>query len=70
MEGKTRVQIGINPKLAVQLDEVGFAEKLKTRPKAIKFLIDFYNSRNEVVNWIGVSLLINQGIVMEVQEQY
>ena len=37
-----RKQIGIEQKLAEQLDEIGFANKIKARPKIIKFLIEQY----------------------------
>lgn len=37
-----RTQIALNNNLIVRLEEIGFAEKIKTRPKIIKFLINQY----------------------------
>ena len=43
-----RRQIGISNELAFELDEIGFANKIKARPKIIKFLIEQYvNQRGE-----------------------
>jgi len=40
-----RRQIGLNEKLAQELDEVGFANKIKARPKIIKYLVELYNNQ-------------------------
>ena len=43
-----RKQIGIEQNLVEKLDEIGFANKIKARPKIIKFLIEQYvNQRGE-----------------------
>jgi metal-responsive CopG/Arc/MetJ family transcriptional regulator len=35
-----RIQIGLSNKLAIKLDDIGFKNKIKTRPKIIAYLID------------------------------
>ena len=40
-----RTQITINKTLAYELDEIGFANKIKARPKIIALLIDEYNNQ-------------------------
>jgi len=42
---RMRKQIGIEQKLAQELDEIGFANKIKTRPKIIEYLIEQYNNQ-------------------------
>lgn len=41
---KERIAIGLDSKLIVRLEDIGFANKIKTRPKIIKYLIEKYES--------------------------
>jgi len=42
-----RNQVGLNDKTIIKLDDIGFANKIKTRPKIITFLIMQYEEQRK-----------------------
>ena len=47
MVDRNRIQIGLNKKLVEDLDEIGFSERLKSRPKIIFYLVEEYKENRK-----------------------